>query len=212
MSNCSKMIDVERFKYKNKELPFFDKEEMEKEVEKMQKRQFDFMEMGDLVEEEEDSTKLHNQAFGLGEEGKTEEMVKKYKKAIEMGNVESMYNLGYHYLFMEKDENEGMKYLKMAADGGSVKAMYSIASYHYYTHPIYLDTNYKEMKKYFEMAIEKGDEKSLVFLNHYYTSVFGLGHTKDALVFFYKHNKIELLKILSPFIIIGSFAAYHFLF
>jgi TPR repeat protein len=83
--------------------------------------------------------------------------------AIEKGNIEAMYNLGYYYKEIEKNYGEMKKYYMMAIEKGYDSAMNNLG--YYYEN---IEKNYEEMKKYYIMAIEKGNINAMNNLGSYY--------------------------------------------
>lgn len=86
-----------------------------------------------------------------------DKMIKYYEISSFLGHIKSMYNLGYHYQFIEKNENLMIKYYKMAIDNNDVLSMINLG---YYYFVIYKD--YNKMFKYYKMAIENKNSKMII--------------------------------------------------
>jgi len=95
-----------------------------------------------------------------------EQMKKYYLIAIEKGNSDAMYNLGFYYQETKKDYKKMKKYYLMAIEKGHCKAMNSLGFY-------YQDkkNDYEQMKKYYLMAIEKGHRVVMYNLGFYYQTI-----------------------------------------
>lgn len=86
------------------------------------------------------------------------------KKAVDLGNVEAIYNIGiinFEGIGIKQNKKEASKYLKLAADLGNVNAMYQYAIMTNDGDGI--DVDYKEAEKYYKMAILKGDVESMFY-------------------------------------------------
>ena len=72
-----------------------------------------------------------------------------YKKAVELGNADAMFYLGYYYDCININNNDLMKkYYLHAIELGNRKAMFHLGHYYKYTN------NYAEMKYYYMLAIK----------------------------------------------------------
>jgi TPR repeat protein len=125
-----------------------------------------------------------------------DEMIKYYLMAIEKGNSDAMYQLGYYYKNIT-NYDEMIKYYLMAIQKGNCDARYQLRDYYKnienydeikknYLMAIEKDNsdamcklgdyyknikNYDEMKKYYLMAIEKDNSYAMCQLGHYYKNI-----------------------------------------
>jgi TPR repeat protein len=92
--------------------------------------------------------------------------------AIDKGNIDAMYNLGYYYHYKQSKSKQesyikAIKYYLMAINHGNVKSMYNLGLlYHRY----YID--HSNMQQYYLMAIEYGCLKSMNNLGYYYYDIY----------------------------------------
>ena len=112
--------------------------------------------------------------------------IKYFKMAISLGNVQSFFNFGT-YLFEEpKNVDEGLKYIKYAAEMGSIDAI------EFYKDLVLKDETYEnnlsdisDLIKYTKIAADKGDD---FFMNFYgyilYKGIFVEKDTYEARRYF----------------------------
>jgi TPR repeat protein len=93
-------------------------------------------------------------------------MIKYYRLAIEMDNVDAICNYCYHCLYIDMSINTDKKiieYLQRGVEFGNAKAMCMLGDSYGY------DKNKEEMKKYGIMAIANGNNEANVYLLRHYT-------------------------------------------
>ena len=116
---------------------------------------------------------------GLGVEFSTtcEEAVKYYKMAIDKGNVNAMYYLGYMHSQMDtydfkNDYYEAVRYLKMAIENGHNEAMAHLGWMYEVGEGVI--KNIKKAIKYYKMAVENGTIDAMNKLGKMYRSGEGV--------------------------------------
>lgn len=92
-----------------------------------------------------------------------DEMKKYYIFACALKNHHSMYELGSHYQFLEKNYNKMKEYYKLAIKFGNTNAMHNMG-YHYQ----YTNEKYNKMKKYYKLAIQHNCSRSMTLMGNYY--------------------------------------------
>jgi TPR repeat protein len=92
-------------------------------------------------------------------------MKKYYLMAIEKGNVDAMFLLGWYYHDIYNEDELTKKYYLMAIDKGNITAMIKLGDYN-----ISHTRNYDETKKYYLMAIDRGNSYAMYKLGKFYHS------------------------------------------
>ena len=93
-----------------------------------------------------------------------EQMKKYYLMAIDLGNSDAMFNLGFYY-YNIKDYEQMKKYYLMAIDLGNSYAMYVLGLYYNNI------KDYEQMKKYYLMAINLGNSDAMFNLGFHYCEI-----------------------------------------
>ena len=98
------------------------------------------------------------------EEQRDHDNAKKYfLMAIEKGNRDAMYYLGWHYLYFEMDYKNMEKYWLMAYEKGNIESIYELGRYYHY-----VTKDYDNMMKYYLQAIKKNNTIAMIDLGTYY--------------------------------------------
>jgi TPR repeat protein len=108
------------------------------------------LKLADTIDNEEDGIKFFVIALIQQQQNKFTQAIDYYKKSIEKGNIEAMFNLALLYYNQEKFSN-AEKYYLMAIEKGSINAINNLA--------ILYDNQKKiiNAEKYFLMAVDKGN-------------------------------------------------------
>ena len=91
-------------------------------------------------------------------------MKKYYFRAIKIGNINAIYNLGLYYQYVEENYDEMEKYYLMAIKLEYKPAMYSLGLYYFNIKNVI-----NKMADYYEMAGKMNDDDSnILSLSHYH--------------------------------------------
>ena len=127
-------------------------------------------ELGDLYNASDDPNE-----YGILRSKK--KAVKIYKRAVELGSVEAMFELGYLYQHGEGvkkiDKKKAMQYYHQAADLGWAKAQNNLAVL------FEEEKKWAEAIRYYRLAAEQGHAEASMNLGSCYESGAGVEHDLD---------------------------------
>ena len=120
--------------------------------------------------------------FGIGTDIDISSAIYFYKLGADLKDLPCLYNLGK--LLLQKEDEEGLSYLKEAADLGHVKSMTLYAS------SLYRRKEYIDALKYYELAYEYGDSACLDNIALFYYHGYGvtIDYKKAFELFFISSN------------------------
>jgi TPR repeat protein len=93
-------------------------------------------------------------------------MKKYFLMAIDKGNSDAMYDLGYYYQQVEEKYDLMKKYYLQAIDKGNSNSMHNLGEYYQY-----VEKKYDLMKKYYLQAIDKKNYNAMHNLGYYYQHI-----------------------------------------
>lgn len=139
--------------------------------------------LNDTSVDESSSTNLCNMGDMYFDQHNYLQAVKYYSQAVELGNANAMWKLGYCYLFgngVEKNNATALKYIRRAADLGNAEAMCCLGQCHcegMLGWSTGIREDFAEAVKWFKKAAAHGHPKAMYLLGSAYK--FGHGVSVD---------------------------------
>ncbi|MGN8702672.1 TIR domain-containing protein, partial [Catenibacterium mitsuokai] len=123
---------------------------------------------------------------GYGVEKNYTQAVYYYNKAIDLGNIKAMSNLGacyYHGYGTEKDYTKAVTYYNKAIDLGNINAMLQLGICYYYGHGVKQD--YKQAFSWFKKAADKNHANACNWTGYCYENGYGVEKNYTQAVSYY---------------------------